>query len=343
MKRCPHGSRPSFALSLLVLLLATGSAHALPDPSDPGPFSVGYLRTTITRAATLVDGDRAMDTFVWYPTLDRTPSSDPYGLPDAEVAPGRHPVLVFSHGGCAHPIASSYLNEAFASFGFVVVTPSHPGDTILDGTESCDWIELRTPTLIERVADVRFVLDVLEQGTDATVAALSGRLDLGRVGIVGWSSGASTALVAGREDPRFDAVLSLAPDVRPERIGRQPTGVPTMVMEGVLDFYDPQQTALDEIYRRLRAPRFAVEMQRTGHFAFSDDCLADLIGGVDCGIDGTLTQDEAHRVVLRYAMPFLLRWVAELRPWSALLKGGVTGGAELRVDLGRGRRLSRRP
>jgi dienelactone hydrolase len=336
-----RGARGILTAVFVGAALVAEPVAALPEPSEPGPYGVGYRRTTITRGATLVAGLRAMDTFVWYPTLDLTPSPDPFGHPDAAIAPGVHPVLVFSHGGCAHPIASSYLNEALASFGFVVVTPSHPGDTILDGLTSCDWVELRTATLIERVADIRFVLDVLEQDADS-VAALSEHLDLDRIGVVGWSSGASTALVVGREDSRIDAVLSLAPDVRPERIGRRPPAAPTMVMEGVLDFYDPEQTALDEIYRRLLPPRFAVEMERTGHFAFSDDCLANLIGGNDCGVDGTLTQEEAHRLVLRFAVPFLLRWVGEVRPWSALLRPGVANGAELRSDLGRSRRLPRR-
>jgi dienelactone hydrolase len=346
MRRAPSDRRSLTALFLLsidlaVTLATARPAAALPNPSEPGPYGVGYHRTTITREATLVAGSRPMDTFVWYPTLDLAPSPDPFGHPEAEIAPGLHPALVFSHGGCAHPIASSYLTEALASFGFVVVTPSHPGDTILDGLESCDWVELRTATLIERVADVRFVLDALDR-SDASVAALSGHLDLERIGVLGWSSGASTALVVGREDSRIDAVLSLAPDVRPERIGRRPPAAPTMVMEGVLDFYDPEQTALDEIYRRLGPPRFAVELERTGHFAFSDDCLADLIGGMDCGIDGTLTQEEAHHLVLRFAVPFLLRYVGEVRPWSARLGPGVADGAELRLDLGRPRKLSRR-
>ena len=328
---------------LLTSLFTASRAAALPDPSADGPYDAGYLLTTFTRRATLVDAERAMTTYVWYPADAADEPRDVLGYAGAAVHAGRHPVLIFSHGGCAHPIASSYLTKALASWGFIVVTPSHPGDTILDGMESCDWAELRTPTLIERVADVRAVLDSLGDGgwqdTDATGALLAGHLDLTRTGVVGWSSGASTALVVGREDPRIRAVLSLAPDVRPERIGLRPPAAPTMVMEGVLDFYDQPQTALDEIYRRLATPRFAVEMQRTGHFAFSDDCFADAIGGIDCG-EGTLTQAEAHRLVLRFAVPFLLRYAGGFPAWSDLLRPGrVAPDAELRADLGRVRRL----
>jgi predicted dienelactone hydrolase len=335
--------RSTIPSGLLAWLLGfAADALALPDPSEPGPYEVGYLRTTVTRAATLVDGDRAMDTFVWYPAIVDGEPLDGLGHAGATIRNGRHPLLVYSHGGCAFPTVSSFLTKALASWGFVVIAPSHPGDTITDGTESCDWAELRTSTLIERVADVRFVLDLLEQGDDSSLLTLSGHLDHARTGVFGWSSGASTALVVGREDARIKAVLSLAPDVRPERIGRSPPEAPTMVMEGALDSYDPEQTALAEIYGRLAAPRFAVEMQRTGHFAFSDDCYAALIDGLDCGVDGTLGQEEAHRLVMRFAVPFLLRYVGRHPSWAALLRVGGDQDAELSEDLGQGRPLLRR-
>jgi predicted dienelactone hydrolase len=333
----------ALVVALLVVATPIPGAHAagLPDPTAAGPHDVGYLRTTFTRPATLTGRERVLDSYVWYPAVVVAEPRDALGHPDAAAAAGRHPVVVFSHGGCAHPIASSYLTMALASWGFVVVTPSHPGDTVLDGLDSCDWEELRTATLIERVADVRAVLDALADDDAAATPLLAGHLDLASTGVAGWSSGGSTALVAGREDPRIDAVLSLAPDVRPVRVGTRPPSAPTMVMEGALDYYDPAQTALDEIYRRLARPRYAVELQRTGHFAFSDACVP-LEGGLDCE-PGTLTQQEAHRLVLRFAVPFLLRHAAGDARWTALLRPGrVIADAELRADVGGARRLPRR-
>jgi predicted dienelactone hydrolase len=126
-------------------------------------------------------------------------------------------------------------------------------------------------------------------------------------------------------------VLTLAPDARPERIGDAPLRVPTMVMVGALDFYDPQQTSLDAVWALLPPPRYAVHLARTGHFAFSDPCIP-LDGGRDCE-PGTLSQDDAHRLVLRYAVPFLLRHVDGARRWSALLRPDtVVGEASLRAE-----------
>ena len=161
---------------------------------------------------------------------------------------------------------------ALASWGFVVVAPSHPGDTAFDGFDVCDPVELRAATLVERVDDVAGSRRRPAGRADARLAFLpSARARARRH--PRWSSGASTAIVAGRDDRRIRAVLSLAPDARPERIGTAPVGVPTMVMVGELDYYDPSQTSLDQAYAILGPPRYAVHMRRTGHFAFSDPCF----------------------------------------------------------------------
>lgn len=318
----------------LVVAFAVEAAASLPDPSAPGPHPVGYTRTTYAR------GERRLDTVIWYPAAVAGQPGDALGARDVAVARGRHPVLVYSHGGCAYPEVSSFLTVALASWGFVVVAPTHPGDTVFDGLDVCDAVELRGATLVERVDDVAVVLEAFLRQHTTRGARFFRRLRRSRIGLLGWSSGASTALVAGRETRHLRGVLSLAPDARPERIGTTPVGAPTMVMVGALDYYDPQQTSLDRVYGILEAPRYAVHLRRTGHFAFSDSCLP-LPGGRDCEA-GALAQDEAHRVVLRFAVPFLLRHVDGATRWRSLLRpDAVVADAELRAE--QRRRSATRP
>lgn len=310
-------------LVFLTAMLCSGwlrTASARPDPTAAGPFPIGFARGQHAHAA--VDGTttRTLDLAIWYPATLHGEASGPFGYADAALRSGRHPVVIYSHGGCAFPEVSSFLTMALASWGFVVIAPSHPGDTVYDGFDRCDLVELRSATLQERVADVRATLDALLAGTDPWASRFRHRLARSRIGIAGWSSGASTAIAAHAADRRFRATLSLAPDVRPERIGAGPFGGPTMVMVGDVDFYDPTQTALTQLYPVLRAPRFGVGLLRTGHFAFSDACVAPLIGGMDCGPGtDTLDQDTAHRLVLRFAVPFLQHYVAGRSSWGSLL------------------------
>jgi len=318
-------------IALAVVVACAGTARALPDPTADGPDLVGYVRTTFVRTGTVTPGERSMESVVWYPAEVAGEPQDGLGYADAWVRAGRHPVLVYSHGGCAYPEVSTFLTRGLASWGFIVIAPSHPGDTIYDGLDVCDLEELRAPTLVERVDDVRAVLDAFQRESKDTQSRFFRRVARSRVGVLGWSSGASTAIVAGRDDPRIRAVLSLAPDARPQRIGTAPVGAATMVMVGELDYYDPQQTTLDQVYATLQPPRFAVHLLRTGHFAFSDPCLA-IPGGRDCE-PGSLTQDEAHRLVRRFAVPFLRRYVGGAKAWGALLRpGAAVADAELRAQ-----------
>jgi predicted dienelactone hydrolase len=311
------------------LLAQHATAGAAPDPTAPGPHAVGYRLTTVTRRA--LDGtERRLDTTIWYPALARGESVDAQGYLEAAARPGRHPVLIYSHGGCAYPEASSFLTRGLAAWGFIVIAPSHPGDTVFDGFDVCDAVELRAPTLVERVADVHAALDAFLRDSRSRSSPFFRRVTRSRVGILGWSSGASTAIVAGRDDRRIDAVLSLAPDARPERIGTAALRVPVMVMVGELDYYDPAQTSLSQVYGFLRAPRYAVQLLRTGHFAFSDICI-NLPGGQDCR-PGSLSQQEAHRVVLRFAVPFLQRHVAGAGGWGPLLQASETADATLHAE-----------
>lgn len=318
MASSPVRPRLLGGVAFAVALLATSAGAALPDPTAAGPHAVGYTEASVIRTATLDGAPRLLATTIWYPADVAGETTDPLGHRDAPVARGHHPLLVYSHGGCAYPAVSSFLTTALAGWGFVVVAPSHPGDTIFDGPTSCDVVELRANTLVERVDDVAAVLAAMDRERTDRAARFFRRVARRKVGVLGWSSGGTTALVVGREMPKLRGLLALAPEARSEHLGNGPVFPPTMVMVGEHDYYDPAQASLQFVYDRLVAPRYAVHLRRTGHFAFSDPCVP-LDGGNDCG-PGTLSQDEAHRLVLRFAIPFLLRHVAGEKRWGTLLR-----------------------
>ena len=81
-----------------------------------------------------------------------------------------------------------------------------------------------------------------------------------------------------------------------------------MVHAGDRDGFVPL-VAVQLLFQRLLAPKYFVEIFHTGHTAFIDDCLV-FFPACDGAGPGALTQDEAHQLVLRYAVPFLLHHVA---------------------------------
>src|SRR5262249_3350936 len=134
------------------------SAFATRDPSDHGPYAVGFTRRTYTKPSETTGQPRALDTAIWYPAVPGTGSPDGALLRDAQMARRRSPLVLFSHGSGGLPGPSPFLTETLASWGFVVAAPPHPGNTTFElSTCEADAAD----SFANRVADVRFVIDSL--------------------------------------------------------------------------------------------------------------------------------------------------------------------------------------
>jgi predicted dienelactone hydrolase len=153
-------------------------------------------------------------------------------LPDTE---GPRPLIVFSHGLGGSVDGGRFWGEHWASHGFAVIHLQHPGsdESVWQGQPRPALSMRRAATgeqLIERVRDVRFVLDELarrQQAGDPQAA----RIDLDRIGVAGHSFGAvTTQALAGQAfeaprrgqaaavlaDPRPRAFIALSPSARSE-------------------------------------------------------------------------------------------------------------------------------
>lgn len=115
-------------------------------------------------------------------------------------APRPVPLIVLSHGFGARSDAYAYLANHFASHGFAVAAPEHLGSDLdyrqvfLAGKVN-DLIQPQE--MISRSLDVTYLLDELEKQVSPG-GPLAGAIDLTRVGVLGNSLGATTALsVAG--------------------------------------------------------------------------------------------------------------------------------------------------
>ncbi|MCC7361826.1 MAG: hypothetical protein IT317_20250 [Anaerolineales bacterium] len=155
----------------------------------------------------------------------------------APLAAGPWPVLLFSHGyGLENAVSSSYLMEALASHGYVVLSVSHPGESLAavypDGrlaaldvddprlafgarlaevrAESGPWGRLASESLALWTADLQTVLADLERlNAPGPDNAWAGQLELTRIGALGVGFGGSAALALAAADPRVQAVAAL--------------------------------------------------------------------------------------------------------------------------------------
>ena len=323
----------SFALGLLILLFAgplassesavlpprSAGAQALPpaDPIQPGPYAVGVTRRTFTRASSTSGQPRALETVIWYPANVSSLLPDPTleGTVDAppEQTGGPYPVLLWSHGSGGVPWEATYFTAHLASHGFVVVAPTHVGNST-DCPFPCLPTNPRARSSIieaemDRPDDVIVSFDgalALSTGGDVLLAGL---LDPERAGVAGLSFGAGTAVRVIGRDRRFRAAVAFAPYASSStRQAVTTIDGPTMLWGGYLDevLPFPQQQELYSTFPPGGPERWLLAFPRVGHFAFGNYCPPVL---ATCG-PNTMPQARAHLLIRRWSTPFLRRHVA---------------------------------
>ena len=259
--------------------------------AEPGPFVVeSFLADWHDR-----ERNRTVPVKVYHP------------LKDGRPAPGPFPVILFSHGLGGSREAAGYLGHHWTSHGYISVHLQHPG------SDASVWWGQAEPfkalkeaaknprSAMDRSADVRFVLDRLEE-LQTEQGPLRGRMDLQRIGMSGHSFGAHTTLVVAGQvaglpggweispaDSRIKAAVILSPPV-PQRPGQrdkayQKIAIPCFYMTGTEDDSPLGETRKED--RRVPfdlsgdlADRYLVIFTGGDHMIFSgrERGLAGLLG-----------------------------------------------------------------
>ena len=158
------------------------------------------------------------------------------------------------------------------------------------------------------------------------------RVNPKRLGVAGHSFGGQTTLRVVAGDKRFKAGLALAPAVASGITIK----VPLMVMTGELDSLTPFTEDAEPSYALATGARWLVKILRTGHCAFIPICLEQFCGaGCEAG---TLAPSEANPLVLRYAVPFMLRYLdGDRKAAKALRPAAAPAGLVVETATGRKR------
>ncbi len=184
----------------------------------PGPFGVGEIlleledatRSTPPNGSFEGSETRFLSTIVWYPTA---PGPGDRLDPVEDAAPaadgGPWPLVVYNHGFSSRNDENSKLAVYLASRGFVVAAPDFPLTNIFAPGK---------PTAVDMInqpGDVRFIMDHLTGDHPDADHPLLGQIDSERIGLVGVSLGAMTALAVTfhpeMRDPRVRATVAAAP------------------------------------------------------------------------------------------------------------------------------------
>ncbi|MBR0646289.1 alpha/beta hydrolase family protein [Plastoroseomonas hellenica] len=170
--------RSVFAALLLVIGLAASAG------AEPPRFRAGVVRIALP--------DPPLAVLVWYPSeaAEQPWQAGPWPVAATQGAPvaagQRFPVVLFSHGGGpggGNPLLHRDLGAHFARSGFIVVMPAH-------GNEP--------PRLVLRPQQLRRALAATLADPRFAAAA-----DPARLGMIGFSLGGATALIAAGAVPDY--------------------------------------------------------------------------------------------------------------------------------------------
>ncbi|MCS7470506.1 acetylhydrolase [Stieleria sp. ICT_E10.1] len=212
-------------------------------------------------------------------------------LPEQATA---QPVVLFSHGLGGSREGNPYLGQHWAGAGFVAVFIQHAGSDrdVMKNVPLRDRFKTLKnaasyKSARDRLDDVSFVIDQLEQWNQTQDHPLFGELDLEHIGMSGHSFGAVTTLgVAGQqsffgrkvEEPRLDAFLAMSPQPGkgppPEKAFAQ-LDRPLLCMTGTRDDSPIDPTVTPEsrqlVYKALpAADKYHLVFQDGNHYTFSD-------------------------------------------------------------------------
>ena len=249
-------------------------------------FESGFIKSEITYKDS-GDKETTRGIRIWYPTNDQ-PAEGFYagkqkGLfgKDAKCAPGKFPLVIFSHGLWSHPEFSAFLTEEMARAGLIVIGVIHK-----DGTteKRPGWMGSKMPQFLkpdkwtdknnaDRRDDMKALLDFMEKQHKQADSAFYGRIDLTKIGAMGHSMGGYTVtgLVGGWpswEDKRVKCALLMSPFVMPyySHDNIEKIKVPVMIQGGTFDFGITPHA--EKMYKTLSTSKYFPIFQNETHFAW---------------------------------------------------------------------------
>lgn len=228
------------------------------------------------------------------------------------AAPARLPVLFFHHGGSWTRFSSSFLTEELASHGYLVASVEHAGfdrtvsypdgyrftvDALPFPKETGDlrvdaaafWQHLEDHHFPAWLGDARLALDRVLALDQDPASPFFGRLDLERVGMLGWSFGGALAIQMSRDDPRVRAAADLDGQLFGD-VAQHGTDRPLLLLHGdpppeaaadasaeekanakaMLELLAKVQESDDSLLRLSTGERWDVLVQGANHGTFSD-------------------------------------------------------------------------
>ncbi len=359
-----YGWTLTFVCAVLCSLRVTAES-----PESPGPYPVGVTTIQMrdeSRTDPALNAPRPLLVEVWYPAAESARGGTPakftdffmggkdlqmntiltiafrfniaemdkhfktLAIRDGEIADGKFPLLIFSHGNGGMRSQSTFWCDHMASHGYIVVAPDHTRNacaTSFEGKVIPYDKEGRGQAALDRPKDVSFLIDQLGQLNGDAKSRFFGKVDLENIGVAGHSFGGFTAMAAAAQDPRIDAIAPMA-GVVPESITASPRPLLLFVATEDDTIGEKGNAGARTYFEATSAPKYLVEFKDGGHYTFSDMDQINPNWGDGAGSGTRITDgqpleyfsmEKAHTLTNGYSTAFFDKFLKEESAWDDYL------------------------
>jgi dienelactone hydrolase len=331
----------SFAVPLILLILACATAC-----STAPVLSDADIRSAYKAGSGPLSVKIEQRTQLSFPALEKDLRMR-VAFPEA---PGNYPLIIFSHGnGCLQDLYTGFADH-WASWGYVVIQPVHMDSRELGFSMKGATLDKMNKVVSSRLADVRFVLDSLDQ-LEAQVPGLIGQIDRDKLIMAGHSMGAGTAMmlngvemldlrsdgIIASDEDRFDALIIISEPSNNRMMPNDPwrmAKVPTFIATGSEDFSMAGARDGRKSRNAYQLPADA-EFPDQPHYYLYMDGMDHYLGGLICREDKSGPRDHSALEIINGSSVAFLHAFIEGDPAAQgfLDSGEITGLTEGRATL----------
>jgi predicted dienelactone hydrolase len=261
--------------------------------TTPGPFAVGETTLTLPTDGAPVEvwypathANVAGQTEATYNVADWLPpalqklipagfsvTSPSGGHRGVAVAPGRFPLVVFSHGYAGFRDQSAFVTSFLATWGFVVAAPDHYSRDLTEILGGPTGATAKTTD----VQDLEATISLMGHQNASAGSPFHGHVDTKKVGAFGHSAGGVAVEALAAVDPKVATFIGLAgatvglPGNATHGSGSTVPHQPGLLMSGTADTVVPT-AGIVAAYDKMHSPKRLILIKGAGHLVFADIC-----------------------------------------------------------------------
>ena len=261
--------------------------------TTPGPFAIGETTLTLptdgapvevwypaTHASVVGQTEATYNVADWLPpALQKlipagfSVTSPSGGYRGVAVAPGRFPLVVFSHGYAGFRDQSAFVTSFLATWGFVVAAPDHYSRDLTEVLGGPIGATAKTTD----VQDLEATISLMDHQSATAGSPFHGHVDPKKVGAFGHSAGGVAVEALASVDPKVATFIGLAgatvglPGNAKHGPGSTVPHQPGLLMSGTADTVVPT-AGMITAYGKMHAPKRLILIKGAGHLVFADIC-----------------------------------------------------------------------